>query len=246
MIGLEENGEGRATRAHHQLAQLRVEWVGVLHDEEGGVVPDLARIVPDAEGRPPSGTLEGRDGEDCVAGWSGARQLLDVCLGRARQEPALFVEQGKGAHAFSSEQLDSGGIVLEFDVLPRHTLRLVLGLLEAKGIRVELCLQHLVGKVYAELFERVGLKGLEAKDIEDANEGRLDGLSALFGKRRRHGSTVSTCCGCGQLVGSGRTDELIDACDDGIKGAPVDGLSKGARRVRGLCGVERLDVHFAR
>mmetsp|Transcript_19494 Transcript_19494/g.58924 ORF Transcript_19494/g.58924 Transcript_19494/m.58924 type:complete len:232 (-) Transcript_19494:1070-1765(-) len=147
---------------------------------------------------------------------------------------------------FSSEQLDSGGIVLEFDVLPRHTLRLVLGLLEAKGIRVELCLQHLVGKVYAELFERVGLKGLEAKDIEDANEGRLDGLSALFGKRRRHGSTVSTCCGCGQLVGSGRTDELIDACDDGIKGAPVDGLSKGARRVRGLCGVERLDVHFAR
>eukprot|EP00967_Tisochrysis_lutea_P148657 scaffold284340_cov26-Tisochrysis_lutea.AAC.1 len=44
---------------------------------------------------------------------------------------------------FSSEQLDSGGIVLEFDVLPRHTLRLVLGLLEAKGIRVELCLRSI-------------------------------------------------------------------------------------------------------
>eukprot|EP00962_Isochrysis_galbana_P024171 scaffold7386_cov62-Isochrysis_galbana.AAC.1 len=115
-------------------------------------------------------------------------------------------------------------------------------------------LQHFIRKVDAELLKRVCLKRLEPKDIEDTDEGRLlpslargghrgwRGLGAGIGGLHRRAALVLAGGGGGGLVGGGGVDERIDAADDGVEGAAVDGLGESSRGVGSLGGIQGLNV----
>lgn len=64
-------------------------------------------------------------------------------------------------------------VVFELDVLPLDSFLLVLHLFECEHVLVELLLQFLVCVVDAQLFERVFLENLEAKDVKQTDESKL-------------------------------------------------------------------------
>jgi hypothetical protein len=72
------------------------------------------------------------------------------------------------------QQVEAVAVVRVRDLLPLDALVRVQLLLLLEGVHDEVLLQLLVGVIDAQLLERVELKHLEAVDVEDADEGRVD------------------------------------------------------------------------
>ena len=142
-VGREEGRKRGVVGSPHELKELGVERIRVFRQEERCVVAHWPGVMRDGEGWAGARLLQRRPRHK-PRGLVGRDKLAHKRLGRARLQPALFVKEGKGTRAAGRQQLDHILIVLVANVLPRHALGLVLGLLEAKGVRVELLLQHFV------------------------------------------------------------------------------------------------------
>mmetsp|Transcript_6645 Transcript_6645/g.16124 ORF Transcript_6645/g.16124 Transcript_6645/m.16124 type:complete len:339 (-) Transcript_6645:610-1626(-) len=101
------------------------------------------------------------------------KDLLRERLVGAFGQAALLVEESEHADGgrLGREHFDALLIVGLRDGVPSNRLAQIDLLLLAEDLRVEVRLQLLVGEVDAELLERVDLELLEAKNVEDANEG---------------------------------------------------------------------------
>ena len=79
----------------------------------------------------------------------GVGELGDERAGRALLQPAFLIKKSKDTVAPPSNELENWPVVLIRDVLPGDALSLILFLLLMEHVRIELLLQHLVGKVDA-------------------------------------------------------------------------------------------------
>ena len=100
--------------------------------------------------------------------------LAKRLLGRIRRL-ALRVEKAQQPVRRLLKQLDARLIVRELNVLPGHAFFHVQLLLRLENAREEELLQFFVGEVDAQLLERVMLKVLEAKDVEQTDVRQLAG-----------------------------------------------------------------------
>ena len=91
-----------------------------------------------------------------------------------RLEHKLLIEKFEDGRRFLAlDQVDGRLVVLELDVLPADSFVRILLLLHLKHLLVEDGLEFLVCVVYAQLLERIMLKVLEPKNVEQPDKQQL-------------------------------------------------------------------------
>ena len=96
-------------------------------------------------------------------------QLVQQGLVAALGELALLVYECHEVKRAQRDEVQRLLVVHELDVVPIDGLQVVLLLLQLEDVLHEELLQVLVGKVDAELLERVGIEVLEAEYVENAD-----------------------------------------------------------------------------
>mmetsp|Transcript_11386 Transcript_11386/g.35133 ORF Transcript_11386/g.35133 Transcript_11386/m.35133 type:complete len:303 (+) Transcript_11386:3929-4837(+) len=160
-----------------ELRQLGRQRIPTLVDESKNLIVDVACVVRDDE------TLAASAGE-CLEGGRGAMALLHLgeqVSVRGVRYHYLLVDKRHETRGLHFEKRHHLRVVSEGELRAGNALGAALLLLHLEDVYVEMLLQLLVGEVDKQLLERVANKGLEAKDVQQADNAPSVGAPTAAG-----------------------------------------------------------------